>query len=313
MLRRHLTEMEHAVEVKRDERQFVIGVLNLMFSSWLIGAYPYAYWVYHSAKLIVLMTIRVFSFTQKKMQFWLLDYCYVINYTSILYFACCVLKAYAPSCAPMKAIDYWGPTVFRIAFSACVGPLAISILAFRNSLIFHSPDHITILAVHLSPNIAVWGMRWWVRELNETFQDTFHVGCGLNPPSQFNLFFSTQDCPGDLIDLYCWPLAHYCVCWNIPYALFFFVFARRMLEDGGYSTMYEDMQKQEFVRKILSIGGESGKPIKYMLMHGFGVACIMFMGPLLWHSFALHTIYLSLLVLVSINNGSTFYFEVACV
>jgi hypothetical protein len=128
-----------------DEIYYFIGVANVMFSSWLIGAYPHCYWIHHTVKMIILLTIRIVKFTEKRLQFWLFDYCYVINYLLLLYY----LLSLAGSC-PVPQI------VFRILFTSCVGPLALSIAAFRNSLVFHSSDNIVILAVHFSPNVAIW-------------------------------------------------------------------------------------------------------------------------------------------------------------
>ena len=128
-----------------DELNFFFGVCNVMFSSWLAGAFPFGYWIYHSIKIFILMIIRLVDFSSRKQQFWLLDYCYVVNYLILLYY----LLSIAGVCP-------WPKVVFRILFTSCVGPLALSVAAFRNSLVFHSSKNIVILAVHFSPNVALW-------------------------------------------------------------------------------------------------------------------------------------------------------------
>lgn len=40
------------------------------------------------------------------------------------------------------------------------GPLAWSVLAWRNSLVFHSLDKTTSLFIHLTPNILLYALRW---------------------------------------------------------------------------------------------------------------------------------------------------------
>ena len=73
------------------------------------------------------------------------------------------------------------------------------------------------------------------------------------------------------------------------------------------------MKDKEPLRGILSWGGknESIKPIIYMTFHG--VLCsltFVVLGPLLWHSFVLHTLYLLVLLSMAIKNSASYYFEV---
>lgn len=137
----------HDSSVRSDEINFFLGVCNVMFSAWLVGAFPFGYWIYHSFKIIILMLIRLRDFSSRRLQFWLLDYCYVINYSLLVFY----LLSLAGVCPQPKV-------VFRILFTSCVGPLALSVAAFRNSLVFHSSKNIVILAVHFSPNVAMWSV-----------------------------------------------------------------------------------------------------------------------------------------------------------
>lgn len=281
-----------------DEVSYFFGVANVMFSSWLIGAFPWAYWVHHLFKLIVYMSYRVYNFSERKLQFWLFDYCYVINYWIVLYY---VLS--------LAGVCPWPETVFRVAFTSVVGPLALSVAAFRNSLVFHSSDQLIILAIHFSPNVAIWGMRWWPKELDQSFPGIFNIGCGSDPPQQFSLFFSKEECPATFSQLYGWPIFIYAL-WAITYYLFFFVFAKGILKRGGYYTMFEDMSKNTAVKAVLNLGGSWGQELKYMCAHGTLCCVSLLIGPLLWHSFILHTIYLGVIVAFAVFNGGTFYFQV---
>lgn len=40
------------------------------------------------------------------------------------------------------------------------GPLAFAIIAWRNSLVFHSPDHVTSLFIHAFPPLLMFAQRW---------------------------------------------------------------------------------------------------------------------------------------------------------
>ena len=48
----------------------------------------------------------------------------------------------------------------RGLFALVNGPLAWSILIFRNSLVFHDIDRTTSTFIHLSPAILSWCVRW---------------------------------------------------------------------------------------------------------------------------------------------------------
>lgn len=54
--------------------------------------------------------------------------------------------------------DHMGPDLFRVAYAFAMGPLALSVFAFRNGLVFHSITQLTILAVHIGPAAAIFGM-----------------------------------------------------------------------------------------------------------------------------------------------------------
>lgn len=74
--------------------------------------------------------------------------------------------------------------------------------------------------------------------------------------------------------------------------------------------MFDDMSQNPAVAKVLNMGGDWGREIKYMCCHGFLCYCAFFLGPLLWHSFILHSAYLIAIVGISVYNGGTFYFRV---
>ena len=48
-------------------------------------------------------------------------------------------------------LDPWGPMLFKCAWAWSNGVLAGAIAMFQNSMVFHSPKHMSILAVHIGP------------------------------------------------------------------------------------------------------------------------------------------------------------------
>jgi Protein of unknown function (DUF2838) len=305
-------------KVRHDENCFTIGVFNLMISTFLISAFPWNYWIWHTAKMLVLLMYRRFKFAKIKYQYFLLDFCYTANYWSILYYGVCLLKNNVELFSPLNSIlNPWEGILFRVLFTWCVGPLAVSIAFFRNSLVFHSSDQIIILATHLSPNLAVYGMRWWARELNVQFPNLFHIDCDTSASSlvstvrSFNFFDAGNNCDASVSSLVVVSMCSYIILWTIPYALFFFYLGKKKLEEGGYHTMYTSMRESTpLMRKVLSLVGEAWQPLIYMMIHGVLCSSTFIIAPFVWNSLILHTSYLLLLVLASVNNAGTYYFEV---
>ena len=50
--------------------------------------------------------------------------------------------------------------MFQVLFLVCNGPLAWSVLAFAQSLVFHSHAHMTSVFVHVSPMLLSYAIRW---------------------------------------------------------------------------------------------------------------------------------------------------------
>ena len=157
---------------------------------------------------------RVYDFScgkeRLKRQFWLFEYCYIMNWLLLIYYFVSVGRGIS------KENSY---LAFRMFFSSCLGPLGISVAAFKNALVFHDIRQIIILSVHFSSNVAIWGMRWWPDKLEEYYPDTFNVGCSGN---QFRLFYSKDDCAGTFRELYGIPIFVHFIVWCVPYYLFMF-------------------------------------------------------------------------------------------
>ena len=284
-----------------DEILYSIGVMYIVIASWMIGAFPYAYWIFYSFTILGLLIIQYYLSVSSHQQFWMLELCYFINYSMLLFFILCIAN-----------ICPWPSTVFRLLFTNCVGPLALSIPVFRNSLVFHDFGRLNILSLHFSPNAALWGMRWFPKQLEESFPGMFTaaLSCGDDPQFQLNHFFSHDLCPGNFFDLYIWALFVYVAFWAIPYYLFFFVFAKEILRRGGFVSMFDEMRRAPGADKILLFGGDYGQELKYSIFHCFLCAFSFLLGPLLWQSFQLHSIFLGIIFMNAVYNGATYNFRV---
>lgn len=289
-----------------DEACFTIGVFNVVFSTWVLSVYPWNYWIWHCVKNLTLLLIRLERFYRKGWHYFLLDFCYIVNYLSVIYFITCILKANVPQFFFLRRyLNHLGPMLFRVAFAWANGPLALSIAVFKNSLVFHSFDHIAILAVHIGPPLAIWGMRWWFKELELQWPDTFHLGV------ESTALQSTSEY---VTSLWGYPSLLYVLMWTLPYFAIIFVLKQQRIKSKGYVTMYsyyEDSLSGVFDwMKLPPSASSIARPMTYMAIHG-SICSISFLFSLLfWHSFVAHTVYLLVLFGICVNNGSSYYFRV---
>lgn len=78
-----------------------------------------------------------------------MDFCYFANaYTIVFHFAYPVL--------PAQSI----PFLFGALFVLANGPLAIGIVMWRNSLVFHDLDKCTSVFIHIYPALVTYTYRW---------------------------------------------------------------------------------------------------------------------------------------------------------
>ena len=58
-------------------------------------------------------------------------------------------------------------------FGMALGPLAWSIVLLHNALVFHSPDHIANIFIHLSPSLLCWTLLYHHKTIIEKFPGVF--------------------------------------------------------------------------------------------------------------------------------------------
>jgi hypothetical protein len=282
-----------------EEISFFLGVCNVLLSTHLMSTVPETYWIYHCIKSFFLLFTRWKTWRKKKMHYYLLEFCYVVNYFTLLYFLICLLKKYFPLFDFLSALDWMGYYLFRIGFSWSMGPLALSVAFFRNGMIFHSIEHMTILATHIGPPLALYGMRWHWMELEEKFPGTFHANVNAMETHQ-----------QQVQNLFLFPAIGYIFLWTVPYMIINFSLRADKIERSGYETMFRYLGVP-FLEKLTK--GKVPKqwlPACYMIMHGVLSITSFSLSLILWNYQKVHSLYMLVLILVSVWNVSTFYFRV---
>jgi hypothetical protein len=103
------------------------------------------YYKYLNAVLITTMLLhRIYEFYRFRMQFYLLDFCYIINIAVIV----------STICLPGT---HW---LFMASYGCAMGPILLSVAIYKLSFAFHNTMRMTSLWMHLSPPIAMFIERW---------------------------------------------------------------------------------------------------------------------------------------------------------
>jgi hypothetical protein len=112
--------------VLRDKIAFVLGVFHIMASAFWLGYSPATFYKLYTVKALLLLTLRLCLYRRDKMHYYLLDFCYYAN-------ALMLFQSWAlPEACGLQ----------KVLFAFSMGPLAWSIVLFRNSMIFHSLDKV---------------------------------------------------------------------------------------------------------------------------------------------------------------------------
>ncbi|CAD7925123.1 unnamed protein product [Amoebophrya sp. A120] len=226
-----------------DQLWFMLGVGNVAITAYVLGLSPTWYYAYYTPKVISLTFLRWITFVKKKQHYLLYDFCYWVNALCLLY--CWVY--------PHSQL------MFRVLFINACGPLAIAVLCFNHSLIFHSYAHMTSVVIHVSPLVLVYGLRW-------------------HSDARFNICEDFPTCDDvshlQLIDE---AMRYFYLPWSGLYFLWIFVALGRYLEEKNYQTLWDRVLGTGAVGKFLRLmltalraGDLPGDPLG-LLRGGHGV------------------------------------------
>ena len=193
--------------------------------------------------------------------------------------------------------------MFQVLFLVCNGPLAWSVLAFAQSLVFHSHAHMTSVFVHVSPMLLSYAIRWRHAPDREVFTGRPFAICD----------GACNEGPQQLLGH---ALLYFYVPWIVLYYLWVFVMLGDRIKRRSYQTLYDRVTTSGPASKALGavfkaahLESDLGKKATYMLMHlTFGTAT-MALALLHWYSFFAHTLFVLAIALASVWNASGYYFN----
>ena len=219
--------MEETPQVKfKDKFSFTLGILTICMIQWLALRNP-DYFVYLWVPLTIILWIyRFVDYSSKKLELFMLDFCYFINVS-----------------VAIQVIFYpnhleW----FQTNYVLTTGPFCFAIILFRNSLVFHDLEKLTQFCLHAFPPLIMHMVRWNMMTTKLPIKDGEIDGGSLS-----------------LLGLFVWPLALYGI-WLVAYLLITSVFLHNYLRDKDVMTLYRYLmtgkEKQGILYrlKILKIG-----------------------------------------------------------
>eukprot|EP01062_Namystynia_karyoxenos_P036412 TRINITY_DN26521_c0_g1_i1.p1 TRINITY_DN26521_c0_g1~~TRINITY_DN26521_c0_g1_i1.p1 ORF type:complete len:428 (+),score=123.25 TRINITY_DN26521_c0_g1_i1:72-1286(+) len=317
------TEAERKAELRRlakatltDRLGFCVGVGDLVITAFFIGRWPENFWILHIAKAVVLLSWRFTRFRQTGCEWYLMDFCYFVEYLAVIF---CGLAWLRVEYGLETPLFQWNAEIVRAGFAVSSGPLAWSVLIFRNSIVFHDIDHMTSVFIHVSPPLLFWCIRW---------------GAGMGPmvvqKRWPNMFVVCPDgdmadvdqcasllvpwchaCPADWNSFTYWPLGFWAG-WALIYVLVVFVIFKRHIQTAGKETLYDHVARSKPQKEFLEVFPDypGVRKAAYMFLHLLSLITFGALGAVFWHSFVAHTLFLLGMLGWATKNGAGYFFKV---
>ena len=275
--------MNHAKRAVKsaDRAYYVLGVLNVAFTAYLLGAAPQHFYLWHTPKAIILITLRWWTFMKEGKHWLLTDFCYVANVIGLLY-----LWVF-----PSNAL------LFQVFFLVSNGPVAWSVLTFSHSLIFHSHAHMTSVFTHVSPLLVTWTLRW-------------------SQPAQFKLC-DDPTCAQPPIQLWWDATRFFYIPWIVSYYILIFLLLGSHLKRNSYQTLFDRVTTSGSTAKVLTkvfrslgISAPLAQRAVYLMLHLLFGMVTMAIAVLHWYSMVAHTAFLVTVCTATVYNAATYYFSV---
>ncbi|GAM28975.1 hypothetical protein SAMD00019534_121510, partial [Acytostelium subglobosum LB1] len=259
-----------------DKLAFVMGVLNLCIISFVYGRAPKYIPDVFAVEFCLGFILRLYSYRKKKQHYFLFDYCYYANFMLLWY-------THGPEYVRSSTV------LFKICFSFCNGPLMWAIVAWRNSLVFHSLDKATSVLIHILPAIVTASVRWHIlpathpidkESLTATWTETFWI-----------------------------PMFFYLL-WQTIY-VYVMLLRQNTIRERNYITTLNFLtnhQSNSIVSRILNIL-PTKKVYIFMLSQLLYTILTMLPCKILYNNMNLHLGYIVCMLLVCIWNGANYYIE----
>eukprot|EP00281_Chroomonas_sp_CCMP1168_P022466 CAMPEP_0206228970 /NCGR_PEP_ID=MMETSP0047_2-20121206/9446_1 /ASSEMBLY_ACC=CAM_ASM_000192 /TAXON_ID=195065 /ORGANISM="Chroomonas mesostigmatica_cf, Strain CCMP1168" /LENGTH=231 /DNA_ID=CAMNT_0053652235 /DNA_START=172 /DNA_END=867 /DNA_ORIENTATION=+ len=185
---------------------------------------------------------------------------------------------------------------FQVLFLAANGPLAWSILAFSQSLVLHSLQHMTSVFIHTSPMLLTLGLRW-----SKVGSDRFAT--------------RTPELGESTLQLVTRGVGYLYLPWVLMYYFWVFVVLADRIKSRGYSTLFDRVTAMAGVgSKLQKVNDRTEnqyfRKAVYLVFHlMFGTMTMVF-AAFMYHNEAAHFVFALSVLCASAWNGASFYGKV---
>ena len=311
---------------------FEVGLLNTLAKAMVFAGAPQYLWLYALLEYPVLLVLIVRDWVRTKQVLYFAEFCWIANTLGFLYLsfeAVHVLGGTGLDGSP-DTVLWMGPELRLSAahafFAIANGPLAMTIFVNRNALVFHDIEKTAGVFIHFTPALVSWTMRWrfaepkagctsqkapdpltflWRAVLPNPNRDAGTATPSVNSLFAFNEAASaTVDTSYDLRYLAC---SLYLVWW-LGYGAWLLTIGYDLPNRGWGKSSFKDVSSA--IAKLYGIpqSRPRAQAAAYLLSHGAAVSTMLLvLPPLFYHSFALHTIWITMLALSTVHQGARFY------
>ncbi len=151
---------------RRDRFTFIFSVALLQVTQYCLIRTPLMLRYVYIALLPFFMVSRFLTYRPQKAVLFLLDFCYFVQVLMVVYLF------FMPDSVAL----------FRILFVFTNGPLLFAVIAWSNSLVFHSLDKLTSIFIHTFPVLTIFALRWYSPNTGEPAQP-FMIAHAVQPVS----------------------------------------------------------------------------------------------------------------------------------
>jgi len=283
---------EPAVVSFGEKVAFMLGLTLLMATEGVLLVAPARMWAWYAALIGPLLATRVVLYRANNFGYFMYDFCYAAQLLLLGH-----LFLYPTS----------GP-LFRVNFAVANGPLAWAVILWRNSLVFHSLDRLTSLAVHFLPPLVTFCLRWYGDGRGGGLAGSVPPGAAASSYGETGVD-GWHDHAVYAIGL---PLGVYAA-WQAAYLVKTEVISRtKLVGDPELMTSLRWLTRHPggiFYRAI-NVFGPKHHVATFVLLQGVYTLLTLAASVLLYESQLAHAVFLGGLFAVAAFNGASFYFEV---
>lgn len=262
---------EISFAVVRDKLIYAfILFMTIMTAVLFISSPSKLFPMWYCLCIIIIYSSRILDYSQKKYQFYLIDFCYTAG-LQILYYL---------------MFSYQSLHMATRSFGFGAGVLGWSTILFSNGLSVHRLDEYCSLWIHTVPSVLAYSLRW--TDMNSMIYYE-------NYPIEFS--------KDHMAHYYIVCYAPYAI-WAAGYYLVITKICRRLSIEGDYKCLADYMYEQSpSMTRILGIFGPKRHLEGFMFCHLIFFSITTFLGYICFFNKTLHTIFLGLWLVSVIMNG----------